>query len=188
MATHSSILAWRPPWTAEPGGLQFVGLQRVDTTEQLTLSPIRHFPNPRPLEWRPQPPWVYSCTDMHFEKCCPVEEKGRVHRSPACRSVPRQASEDGCRAGTSRGVAPEGPALSCRCQGETIPSLTSLLRGSLRNTGEALTLHSGGQCLLKIRCVSSPTQPHKRTFLKDMWPHTLELQAWVGAREPAVNK
>ena len=29
MATHSSILAWRMPWTEEPGGLQSVGLQRV---------------------------------------------------------------------------------------------------------------------------------------------------------------
>ena len=29
MATHSSILAWRIPWTKEPGGLQFMGLQRV---------------------------------------------------------------------------------------------------------------------------------------------------------------
>ena len=29
MATHSSILAWRIPWTGEPGGLQFMGLQRV---------------------------------------------------------------------------------------------------------------------------------------------------------------
>ena len=29
MATHSSILAWRIPWTEEPGGLQPVGLQRV---------------------------------------------------------------------------------------------------------------------------------------------------------------
>ena len=29
MATHSSILAWRIPWTEEPGGLQFVGLQRI---------------------------------------------------------------------------------------------------------------------------------------------------------------
>ena len=28
-ATHSSILAWRIPWTAEPGGLQSTGLQRV---------------------------------------------------------------------------------------------------------------------------------------------------------------
>ena len=29
MATHSSILAWRIPWTEEPGGLQFTGSQRV---------------------------------------------------------------------------------------------------------------------------------------------------------------
>ena len=37
MATHSSILAWRIPWTEEPGKLQSMGLQR-DTTEQLSLS------------------------------------------------------------------------------------------------------------------------------------------------------
>ena len=29
MATHSSILAWRSPWTEEPGRLQSMGLQRV---------------------------------------------------------------------------------------------------------------------------------------------------------------
>ena len=29
VVTHSSILAWRIPWTEEPGGLQFMGLQRV---------------------------------------------------------------------------------------------------------------------------------------------------------------
>ena len=29
MATPSSILAWKIPWTKEPGGLQFMGLQRV---------------------------------------------------------------------------------------------------------------------------------------------------------------
>ena len=29
MATHSSILAWRIPWTEEPSGLQSMGLQRV---------------------------------------------------------------------------------------------------------------------------------------------------------------
>ena len=29
MATHSSILAWRIPWTEEPGGMQFMGSQRV---------------------------------------------------------------------------------------------------------------------------------------------------------------
>ena len=29
MATHSSILAWRIPWTEDPGGLQSIGSQRV---------------------------------------------------------------------------------------------------------------------------------------------------------------
>ena len=29
MATHSRTLAWRIPWTEEPGGLQSIGLQRV---------------------------------------------------------------------------------------------------------------------------------------------------------------
>ena len=29
MAPHSSILAWRIPWTEKPGGLQFMGSQRA---------------------------------------------------------------------------------------------------------------------------------------------------------------
>ena len=34
MATHSSILAWRIPWTEEPGRLQFSwGLKELDTNE-----------------------------------------------------------------------------------------------------------------------------------------------------------
>ena len=33
MATNSSILAWRIPWTEEPGGLQSAGLPRVGHTE-----------------------------------------------------------------------------------------------------------------------------------------------------------
>ena len=37
IATHSSLLAWRIPWTEEPGGLQSVGLQKEsDTAEQLS--------------------------------------------------------------------------------------------------------------------------------------------------------
>ena len=30
MATHSSILAWKIPWTEEPGGLQSIGSQRIE--------------------------------------------------------------------------------------------------------------------------------------------------------------
>ena len=36
MAIHSSILAWRIPWTEKSGGLQSMGLKESDTTEQLT--------------------------------------------------------------------------------------------------------------------------------------------------------
>ena len=35
MAPHSSTLAWKIPWMDEPGRLQSMGSQRVDTTEQL---------------------------------------------------------------------------------------------------------------------------------------------------------
>ena len=45
MATHSSILAWRIPWTEEPGGLQSVGSQKVGqdwatNTQYVTHSPL----------------------------------------------------------------------------------------------------------------------------------------------------
>ena len=33
MATHSSILAWRIPWSEEPGGLRFMGCKELDVTE-----------------------------------------------------------------------------------------------------------------------------------------------------------
>ena len=38
MVTHSSILAWRIPWTEEPGGLQSTGLQRVGHDWATSLS------------------------------------------------------------------------------------------------------------------------------------------------------
>ena len=36
MATYSSILAWTIPWTEESGGLQFIGLQRVEHEKQFS--------------------------------------------------------------------------------------------------------------------------------------------------------
>ena len=35
MATHSSILAWRIPWTEEPGGATVHGVAESDTTKRL---------------------------------------------------------------------------------------------------------------------------------------------------------
>ena len=39
MATHSSILAWKIPWTEEPGELQSMESQELDMNELLTLFP-----------------------------------------------------------------------------------------------------------------------------------------------------
>ena len=37
MATHSSVLAWRIPWTEEPGGLQSIGLHTQTLLKQLSM-------------------------------------------------------------------------------------------------------------------------------------------------------
>ena len=47
MFTHSSMLAWRIPWTEEPGRIQSMGSQKVGPKEldrigQLSLSPFPH--------------------------------------------------------------------------------------------------------------------------------------------------
>ena len=53
MATHSSTLAWKIPWTAEPGGLQSMGSLGVghNWTTSLSLFPFRHWRR----KWQPTP-------------------------------------------------------------------------------------------------------------------------------------
>ena len=43
MAPHSSIRAWRIPWTEEPDGLQYMGLQASDMTESTHTHLLKHF-------------------------------------------------------------------------------------------------------------------------------------------------
>ena len=43
MSTHSSVLAWRIPWTEEPGGLQSMGPQRVRHDLATSLSFLSFF-------------------------------------------------------------------------------------------------------------------------------------------------
>ena len=65
MATHSSILAWRIPWTEEPVGLQSEGCKELDTTER--LSTVQS-----------------ACTHTHthiFEACCLYEQGCFSHLS-----------------------------------------------------------------------------------------------------------
>ena len=42
MATHSSILAWKIPWTEEPGGLQSMELQRIGHTGVTDIYILSH--------------------------------------------------------------------------------------------------------------------------------------------------
>ena len=46
MATHSSILAWRIPWTEEPGRLQSIGFFREAHWSGVACPPPRDLPNP----------------------------------------------------------------------------------------------------------------------------------------------
>ena len=43
MAMHSSILAWKIPWTEEPGRLQYMGRKESDTTKQLHFTYLCDF-------------------------------------------------------------------------------------------------------------------------------------------------
>ena len=53
MATHSSTLAWKTPWTEEPGGLQSMGLRRVghDWATSFSLFTFMHWRR----KWQPTP-------------------------------------------------------------------------------------------------------------------------------------
>jgi len=46
MATHSSILAWKIPWTEEPGGLQSMGFSRQEYWSGLPFPSPGDLPNP----------------------------------------------------------------------------------------------------------------------------------------------
>ena len=50
LATRPSILAWKIPWTEEPGGLQSWGHKESDTTKQLKLNLQK---NLKPDAWNP---------------------------------------------------------------------------------------------------------------------------------------
>ena len=49
MTTHSSILAWRIPWTEEPGGLQSMGHKKSEMTDHTHRHTTLHHPSLRPL-------------------------------------------------------------------------------------------------------------------------------------------
>ena len=66
MATHSSILAWRIPWTEEPGGLQSTGLQRVRHHWATNLLLWDNHPGFFFCMWIPFPPQYYIWKWLSF--------------------------------------------------------------------------------------------------------------------------
>ena len=64
MATHSSILAWRIPWTEEPGGYSPRGLKQSDTTERLhSLTHSLYIPFPTRCSV-----WVIIAIETHLNE------------------------------------------------------------------------------------------------------------------------
>ena len=73
-ATHSSTLAWRIPWTEEPGGLQSTGCTESDTTERLHFTSLHFCYN------------VYCCCCRSVAKVCPslCDPTGLQHAKLPC--------------------------------------------------------------------------------------------------------
>ena len=71
MATHPSILAWRIPWTEEPGGLQSMRSQRVRhdwAIKQKSLENPLDSKEIRPVNPKWNPPWIFTGrTDIEVE-------------------------------------------------------------------------------------------------------------------------
>ena len=90
MATHSSILAWRIPWTEEPGRLQSEGLQKGDTPER--LSTAQHicvcvsFPPLKKMFIEPQIYHSEESRPYNYYKC--ILSKSVILRMDRCYCVP----------------------------------------------------------------------------------------------------
>ena len=69
MAIHSSVLAWKIPWTEEPGGLQSMGWQESDTTERLNHQKV--------TQWKEDSIWkeknCFLITSWHLSLLWPWE-------------------------------------------------------------------------------------------------------------------
>ena len=116
METHSSILAWRIPWTEEPGGLQSMGSQRVG---HVRLQSLGDTGSARPctvlrMVYFPLPPSL-SSTELGW-----IQENSPVCwgcsaweiRAEGQAWAALDAAEEG--AGERRPVPPASPAWSCQ--------------------------------------------------------------------------
>ena len=109
MATHSSILAWKIPWTEEPGRYSPWGHKESDVTERLHFHFHRHFYGAWLLNWRSSPlptfrvlsvvqHWdmdICVCADVHTGSQC-IECACTYGHARVC-IMRRRRREDGTR-------------------------------------------------------------------------------------------
>ena len=66
MDTHSSILAWRIPWTEEPDRLQSMGLQRVRHDWATSLSLSHYYSGSQEADILHAASHIFQCSSNHF--------------------------------------------------------------------------------------------------------------------------
>ena len=95
MATHSSILAWRIPWTEEPGGLQSTGSQRVGHNGAHSTCTSFHSHKAAESGFKTRRSDSGTASPDHPRKAIPLLE----HALPVVRAtsaVPRHSSHSSC--------------------------------------------------------------------------------------------
>ena len=107
MATHSSILAWKIPWTEEPGRLQSMGTQRVRHDWQTSLSFLIFFPVwcttafrilVKPLHLRS----MLRKSMRHTKNCNACSQYCSTERAQLPSSFPQQYLSTHCATSTSK--------------------------------------------------------------------------------------
>ena len=117
VATHSSTLAWRIPWTEEPGGLQSMGSQsQAGLSDWATHTQITYH-SPAHLGWTPRLSHGVALLTSLTSFPTIFSPLPCLHqpRPSACMLYP-------C---SPRGLGPDAPASRCLCGSP--PSLTSFL-------------------------------------------------------------
>ena len=132
MATHSSILSWRFPWTEEPGGLPFMGLQRV-----------RH-----------------DLATKHAVEIILSKEGGRVKKKKATPLLPCWIPCKAITNGTEYHNPPQEVQTSWRraacSQGQPLPSLCRPSWSGRLLSSPAAQDEPGASCPASAQCVLHP--------------------------------
>ena len=168
IATHASILAWRIPWTEEPGGLQSIGLQRVKLMTMWLRTFTLHF-------IQPTLPWfdgkliifIYSVEALYSYTFPPKVERGKgTCRMPSSLSPPRCP-------GTHQTLV-SGPSPPCTAMSATCASSVLDLRNPPLHSKASPLPHS--TIFNWVMCVQSLGQTYKLRILTD--PFSVK-ETWV---------